>query len=66
MPTEFPFSDVWKSDSMVKGLFDAVRMNQYVANWPVVLNALRRLWEIGKVSELKTSFYEPVEKPRVG
>ena len=35
--------------------------NQYVANWPIVLDALRKLWEMGKVSELKTPFYEPVE-----
>jgi hypothetical protein len=38
-------------------------MNQYVTNWPVVLDALRQLWEVGKVSQLKSSFYEPVEKP---
>jgi hypothetical protein len=49
----------------MKGLFDAVRMNQFVSNWPVVLAALRQLWEVGKVSELKTSLYEPVKKPKV-
>lgn len=59
----FPFSDVWKSTSMVRSLHDMVRMNQYVANWPIVLDALRRLWETGKVSQLKSSLYEPVEKP---
>ena len=48
---------------MVRSLHDMVRMNQYVANWPIVLDALRRLWETGKVSQLKSSLYEPVEKP---
>lgn len=48
---------------VVRGLFRATRWNQYRANWPVVLNALYRLWEMGKVSELKSPFYEPVEKP---
>ena len=47
---------------MISGLFGAARWNQYVAHWPVVLAALNRLWEVGKVSELKTPFYEPVEK----
>ena len=65
MLDEFTFSDVWKSDRMVRGLHDMVRMNQYVSNWPVVLDALRRLWETGKVSQLKSSFYEPVKKPKI-
>jgi hypothetical protein len=63
MLDEFPFHDQWKSDSMVEGLFDAVRMNQYVSNWPVVLAALRRLWETGRVSQLKSPMYEPVKRP---
>jgi hypothetical protein len=49
---------------MVGGLFRATHWNQYRENWPVVLNALHRLWEMGKVSELKSPFYEPVEKPK--
>ena len=65
MLDEFPFNDVWKSDGMVRGLHDMVRMNQYVSNWPVVLDALRRLWETGKVSQLKSSFYELVKKPKI-
>jgi len=44
-----------------KDLFGALRMNQYITNWPIVLDALRRLWEIGRVSELKTPFYEPFD-----
>jgi hypothetical protein len=48
---------------VVRAIFGATRWNQYTANWPVVLDALRRLWELGKVSELKSPFYEPVEKP---
>ena len=47
----------------VEALFRAVRWNEYVANWSIVLAALRRLWEMGKVSELKTPFFEPFEKP---
>jgi hypothetical protein len=47
----------------IRGLFGATRWNQYIANWPVVLAALERLWEAGKVSELKSPFYEPVQRP---
>ncbi|HEX9385678.1 MAG TPA: hypothetical protein VF918_05115 [Anaerolineales bacterium] len=50
----------------VKDISGMVRMNQYnqyMRHWPIVLKALRRLWELGKVSELKSPFYEPVEKP---
>jgi len=27
-----------------------------------LFGALRRLWEIGRVSELKTPFYEPIDQ----
>jgi len=57
MFTGFPISDEWK------GLLGIMRMNQYRANWPIVLRALRRLWEIGKVSKLETPYFEPFEKP---
>jgi hypothetical protein len=50
---------------MVRDLFGLMRLNQYRTNWPIVLEALRQLWEIGKVSQLKSSFYEPVEKPKI-
>ena len=50
---------------MVQRLFRATRWNQYTANWPVVLDALIRLWKMGKVSELKSPFYEPIEQPVV-
>jgi hypothetical protein len=63
MLTGFPFSDEWQSRSMVKGLFSAAHWNRYVSNWSVALDALRQLWKMGKVSELKTPFYEPFEKP---
>jgi len=56
MLTGFPIED------QVKDLFGALRMNQYITNWPIVLDALRRLWEIGRVSELKTPFYEPFDQ----
>jgi hypothetical protein len=36
--------------------------SQYVANWPVVLEALYKLWKLGKVSQMKTPFYEPFKK----
>jgi hypothetical protein len=58
----FIFSDEWKSN-MMRALLSATRWNQYFANWSVALDALRKLWEMGKVSELKTPFYEPFEKP---
>ena len=63
MLTGFSFHDEWMSPSRIQALFRVTRWNQYVGNWPIVLNALRHLWEIGKVSEFKTPFYEPVEKP---
>lgn len=58
---------------LMTALLTAIRRNQatstrykdyaeYVQNWPIVLDALRRLWEMGKVYELKTPFYEPFEK----
>jgi len=45
-----------------KGLLGLARWNGYVFNWPIVLKALRWLWEMGKSSELKSPFYEPVEQ----
>ena len=47
---------------MVRTIFGMARWNPYVRNWPVVLEALRELWEMGKVSELKSPFYEPFER----
>jgi hypothetical protein len=61
MLTGFPYSEEWQSPSRVKTLFGATRWNQYVLNWPVLLAALQRLWEMEKVSEFKTPFYEPVK-----
>ncbi len=65
MVKEFPFSEEWQSRAMVKRLFRAARWNQYVSNWPIALIALRHLWEIGKVSQLKSPFYESVHKPDI-
>jgi hypothetical protein len=56
------FGEDWQRRT-ISGLFRATRWNQYLANWPVVLNALHRLWEMGKVSELRSPFYEPFENP---
>jgi hypothetical protein len=58
----FIFGQDWQRPA-VKTLFGAARWNKYLANWPVVLKALHRLWEMGKVLELKSPYYEPVEKP---
>jgi hypothetical protein len=62
MLTGLPFSDEWKNQ-VVRRIFGMARWNPYVTNWPVVLEALRQLWENGKVSEMKTPFYEPFGKP---
>jgi hypothetical protein len=35
---------------------------RYFSNWPTALNALRQLWETGKVSELKSPFWESPQK----
>lgn len=42
---------------------EAQALSQFMTNWPILLKALRRLWAMGKVSELKTPFYAPLEKP---
>ena len=42
---------------------EAQALSRFMPNWPILLDALRHLWEIGKVSELKSPFYAPVEKP---
>ncbi len=59
----FPFSGELQSRRTVKGLFSATRWNHYFSNWSVALDELRQLWQMGKVSELKTPFYELFEKP---
>ena len=33
-----------------------------MTNWPILLDALRHLWKLRKVSELKSQFYEPIER----
>jgi hypothetical protein len=63
-PGRFPLGDDGQNRIAIK-LFRLARWNPYVTHWPIVLGALHRLWEMGKVSELKTPFYEPVEKPEV-
>jgi hypothetical protein len=35
---------------------------RYVSHWPIALKALRRLWEMGTVSEMKSPFWEPSQK----
>jgi hypothetical protein len=62
MLTGFPLGDEWNR-RLVRMILGMARWNPYASIWPVVLIALRRMWEMGKVSELKSPFYEPVEKP---
>ena len=57
------FPDDTSERRVVKAIFGATRWNRYASNWSVVLRALRQLWEVGKVSEFQTPFYEPFEKP---
>ncbi|MGE5643447.1 MAG: hypothetical protein ACM3Y8_10585 [Byssovorax cruenta] len=64
MVTEFPFNDEWQNRSHVRTLFGAARWNQYVSNWSITLAALRQLWKMGKVSELKSPFYDLVERSK--
>ena len=37
-----------------------------MTNWPILLEALRHLWALRKVSELKSQFYEPIERSKAG
>jgi hypothetical protein len=64
MLTGFPLGDEWNR-RLVRAILGMARWNPYVSNWPIVLNALGQLWKMGKVSELKSPFYEPVEKPAI-
>ena len=61
MLTGFPFHDEWMSRNGAQRLFRAARWNQYLKNWPIILKALRALWDMGKVSELKSPYFEPLE-----
>lgn len=72
MFTGIPDNNEWKNKSDMLNFIDLTRrltsfhdMNQYrqyEAQWPIALEALRTLWEVGKMSELKSPFYERVEK----
>ena len=37
-----------------------------MTNWTILLEALRHLWALRKVSELKSQFYEPIERSKAG
>ncbi len=43
---------------------EAQALSQLMTNWPIRLKALRRLWEMGKISELKSPFYVSLKKNR--
>jgi hypothetical protein len=62
MLSGIPLGADWQR-RVVKMVLSMARWNPYVSNWPLVLSALRQLWEVGKVSELKSPYYEAVEKP---
>jgi hypothetical protein len=62
MLTGFSLNPKSQNDIM-RSMLGAARWSPYVMNWPVVLAALRKLWEEGKVSQLKSPFYELIEKP---
>jgi len=70
MVSGFPFRNEWHSHRQMLALFDIMRSirdsqewNRYILNWPIALNALRQLWETGRISEMKSPFWEPVRKP---
>lgn len=52
-----------RQNDIMRRILGLARWNPYARNWPIVLEALRELWESGKVSELKSPFYEPFESP---
>jgi hypothetical protein len=54
--------EVWKIFEVSRRTRARQQWVRYVSNWPIVLNALRQLWETGKVSELKSPFWEPPQK----
>jgi hypothetical protein len=37
-------------------------MKPYISDWPVMLDGLRRMWEIGEETILETAFYEPLKR----
>lgn len=61
MLTGFPLNPKGQYD-IGRRILELARWNPYARNWPVVLEALHQLWERGKVSQLKSPFYEPFEK----
>ena len=48
----------------LKSRFGTNRMKPDIAEWPVMLEGLRRLWLIGEDTILETGFYEPFVKPK--
>lgn len=40
---------------------EAQAMSRLMTNWPILLDALRHLWQAGKVSEFKTPFFKPFD-----
>ena len=45
---------------------EAQVLSRFMPNWSILLDALRHLWEMGKVSELKSPFYEPLKSQPKG
>jgi hypothetical protein len=46
----------------LKSPFGAKHMKQQIADWPGLLDGLRRMWLIGEQTILETGFSEPVKK----
>ena len=42
---------------------EAQATSRLMTRWPLIIDALGRLWEMGKVSEFKTPFYKPIKTP---
>jgi hypothetical protein len=40
------------------------RMKPYIPDWPVMLDGLRDMWEIGEETILETPFFEWFNKPK--
>jgi hypothetical protein len=50
MPVRFYIRDELKS------FISSTRMKQYRKDWPILMDSLRRLWEIGEETKLVTPF----------
>ena len=54
----------FRSGNELKSPFGTSRMKPYIPDWLIMLDGLRRMWEIGEVTVLETQFYEPFNKSK--